>query len=245
MMYSKADTHIHTTYSDGRVTPQELIDFVVAETAMRVIAITDHDTTEGAFVARDYVFRRDLELEVVVGQEVTTDEGDIVGLFLHSTLPAYRTARRAIEAIHAQGGIAVAVHPFSGWATFGNMSGVGRRLLELPLDGVEVRNGFPTSFFGNWLTQWFNRRRTQTLCELGGSDSHVPFTVGQPYTYFPGQTSSDLRDAIVRGRTSVGGRLWRTGSIARAIPLLLERGLPERKQKPVYDEEAEQQLQPV
>ncbi len=84
-MYSKADTHIHTTYSDGLMTPEETVDIVVAQTDLQVIAITDYNTAEVAFVARHHA----PQLEVIIGQEVSTGEGDVVGLFLNSTLPSF------------------------------------------------------------------------------------------------------------------------------------------------------------
>ncbi|MEZ4557647.1 MAG: hypothetical protein R2851_17670 [Caldilineaceae bacterium] len=47
-MFSKADTHMHTTCSDGLVSPEELVDYVAAQTDLRIcIFVTDHDTAEG------------------------------------------------------------------------------------------------------------------------------------------------------------------------------------------------------
>ena len=224
--YSKADTHMHTTYSDGLMSPQETIDIIAAQTDLRVIAITDHDTAAGSLVAQAYARHHAPQLEVIIGQEVYTPEGDVVGLFLRSTLPTFDTAAEAIAAIHAQGGLAVAVHPFSRWATFNNMIGVGSKIFSLPFDAVEVRNGFPSNIFSNPLTTWLNRHRGQRLPELGGSDSHVPFTVGQPFTWFPGETAADLRQAIETGSVQAGGSLWTPLSLARLIPVLFKRGLP-------------------
>ena len=155
--YSKADTHIHTTYSDGLMSPEETIDIVAAQTDLKVIAITDHDTAEGAFVARAHARRHAPHLEVIIGQEVWTGDGDVVGLFLTSTLPQFDTAAEAVDAIHAQGGLAVAVHPFCRWSTFNHMPGLGRKIFDLPLDAVEIRNGFPVNIVTNLLTEWLNR----------------------------------------------------------------------------------------
>jgi predicted metal-dependent phosphoesterase TrpH len=225
-MYNKADTHMHTTYSDGLMSPQETVEFIASQTDLRVIAVTDHDTAEGAFVAQAYAKHQKLPLEVIIGQECSTVDGDVVGLFLKSTLPHFKTAAQAIEAIHAQGGLAVAVHPFSRWSTLNNMCGVGTKIFDLPLDAVEVRNGFPTNVLSNPLTTWFNRHRGQNLSELGGSDSHVAFTVGQAFTWFEGHTADDLRWAIESGATRAGGSLWTPASLARLIPMLLKQGLP-------------------
>jgi predicted metal-dependent phosphoesterase TrpH len=225
-MYSKADTHLHTTCSDGLMSPEDTVEIIARQTDLRVIAITDHDTAEGALLAHVHAKRRGLPLEVIVGQEFSTVDGDVVGLFLKSTLPKFKTAAQAIAAIHTQGGLAVAVHPFSHWSTLNYMCGLGMKIFELPLDGVEVRNGFPTNFLTNPLAERLLRRKGQNLAELGGSDSHVPFTAGQAFTWFEGQTASDLRWAIESGTTRAGGTLWTPLSLARMIPVLLERGLP-------------------
>lgn len=236
-MYSKTDTHMHTTYSDGLMSPEETVEIIAQQTDLRVIAITDHDTAEGAFIAQAHAWRQRLPLEVIIGQEFSTEEGDVVGLFLKSTLPKFKTAAKAIDAIHAQGGLAVAVHPFSRWSTLNNMCGLKMKIFELPLDAVEVRNGFPANFLSNPFTEWLHRRKGRPLAELGGSDSHAPFTTGQAFTWFEGHTAADLRRAIERKTTRAGGTLWTPASLARIMPLLVKRGgLPDYKQ--IYSEGA-------
>lgn len=225
-MYSKADTHMHTTYSDGFMSPEETVEIIANQTDLRVIAITDHATAEGAFVAQAYTRRRGLPLEVIIGQEFSTLDGDVVGLFLKSTLPEFKTAAQAIAAIHAQGGLAVAVHPFSRWSTLNNMCGLGTKIFELPLDAVEVHNGFPSNLLSNPTSAWLNRHKGQNLAELGGSDSHAPFTAGQGFTWFAGRTADDLRWAIESGATCAAGSLWTPASVARMLPLLWKQGLP-------------------
>ena len=66
------------------------------------------------------------------------------------------------------------------------MGGLGSKIFDLPLDAIEARNGFPANLLSNPLTAWLNRSFGQNLPELGGSDSHVPFTAGQAFTWFPG-----------------------------------------------------------
>ena len=228
-MFSKADTHIHTTYSDGLMTPEQTVEAIAGSTDLSVIAITDHDTAEGAFVARAHARRNVPGLEVIIGQELTTDDGDVVGLFLTASLPRYRTAAEAVWAIHAQGGLAVAVHPYSRWPSLGFMRGVGHRVRRLPFDAIEARNGFPSNVISNPLATRFNRSSGRPLPELGGSDSHAAITVGQPYTRFPGNTAADLRRAIEQGTVTAAGGLWTLPSLIRLVPLLLAHGLPRRK----------------
>lgn len=229
-MYSKADTHMHTTYSDGIMSPEEMVEYVATQTDLSVVAITDHDTAEGAFVAQAYARRYTPNLDVIIGQEVTTKEGDVVGLFLKSTLPAFDTALEAINAIHAQGGLAVSVHPFSRISTLNNMKGLGAKIFDLPLDAVEVRNGFPSNIFSNPISVYLNRYRGQYLAELGGSDSHAPVTVGQAYTRFPGRTAADLRRAIETGAVEARGSLWTPLSMVRLVSIVLKRGWSPHRQ---------------
>lgn len=220
--WGQADLHLHTTFSDGLMTPEETVDFIAQYTSLRVIAITDHNTTEGAVIARDYARQRHPYMEVIVGQEVTTGGGDVLGLYLHSTLPRFATPAAAIQAIHRQGGLAVAAHPFA----FGlGTQSVYFAFLRLPFDAVEVRHGCPTSVAGNLLTGLLNRFGPR-LANLGSSDSHLPHTAGQAFTWFPGDNSSDLRRAIEARLVRPGGTTWKGSSLWRALPIIAARGWP-------------------
>jgi hypothetical protein len=67
-MLPKADLHIHTTCSDGRLTPTEAVE-LAKEKKLRTLSITDHDTFEGYFEAIDKA--RELDIELVPGVEIT------------------------------------------------------------------------------------------------------------------------------------------------------------------------------
>jgi predicted metal-dependent phosphoesterase TrpH len=221
--WGKADLHLHTNYSkDGYMTPAETIEIIAEYAPVDVIAITDHDTAEGAFLAQDYARQHHPHLEVIIGQEVSTGDGDILGLYLQSTLPTFPTAEAAIEAIHQQGGLAVAAHPY---VFHWGMESVNNAILHLPFDAVEVRHGCPLSIFNNFWTALANRFGQQ-LPALGNSDSHIPYTTGQAFTWFPGKTSADLRRAIEENTVRPGGTTWKLTSMLRKLPVLFERNRP-------------------
>ena len=69
----QVDLHLHTTASDGRLTPARLIDQVAA-TGLRVIAITDHDTTEGLGEAFAQAARYP-PLRLIPGIELSAESG--------------------------------------------------------------------------------------------------------------------------------------------------------------------------
>ena len=68
--------------------------------------------------------------ELVVGEEVTTRSGHVVGLFLREPIPAFRSVAETVERIHAQGGLAVAAHPLGVFLSLG--TGSLRRLQADP-----------------------------------------------------------------------------------------------------------------
>jgi predicted metal-dependent phosphoesterase TrpH len=207
-IWSKADLHIHTACSDGAASVTEVLEHAASRTDMRLIAITDHDTIEGALEARRMASA--YGLEVIVGEEVSTREGHLLALFIERHLPPHRPVAETIAAVHEQGGLCVAAHPYD-WI----VPSLGRFNLHQrcagperawDLDGIE---GFNASL---WLPS-NNRRAAQTAAELGlpvigGSDSHHLPTIGMGYTLFPGTSADDLRAAIRSRATQTGGRHW-------------------------------------
>jgi predicted metal-dependent phosphoesterase TrpH len=210
----KADLHMHTTASDGWPVPSELVDFASA-TGLDVIAITDHDTIEGALRAADYAASRS-KPHVVIGEEVSSRDGHIVGLFLERRIRPGMSAAATVHAIHDQGGLAVAVHPF--WRTQrrtrgGPVHGVGWLAAELEFDAIEVENATPGFYVFNQLARRLNMGLGRA--EVGGSDAHILDAVGRAFTEFPGRTPKALRSAIETGRTAAGRRRYRAMGLMR------------------------------
>jgi predicted metal-dependent phosphoesterase TrpH len=207
----KADVHMHTIHSDGTATVPELLEHVAANTDLKVIAVTDHDTIVGAREA--HRIGPLFGIDVIIGQEVSTAEGHLLALFVDSFLPPGRPAVETIAAVHAQGGLCIAPHPFDTGVPSLGAHGlrdrcVGPRLGDWPLDGVESLNAAVA-----WPRRGCNQSARQLaeerhLAGLGGSDAHSLATVGQAYTAFPGKTANDLYHAIIRNQVSAGGHCW-------------------------------------
>jgi predicted metal-dependent phosphoesterase TrpH len=210
----RADLHMHTTASDGWPAPQQLVDHARL-TGLDVIAVTDHDTIEGALRAADHAARR-TRLQVVIGEEVSSRDGHIVALFIEKRIRPGMTAAATVHAIHDQGGLAVAVHPF--WRTQrqtrnGRVHGVGWLAAELQFDAVEVENATPGFYVFNQLARRLNMGLG--AAEVGGSDAHILDAVGRAYTEFPGKTPKALRAAIEGGTTVAGRRRYRAMGLMR------------------------------
>ncbi len=195
----QADLHLHTRFSDGWPEPERLVDHVARRTDLDLIAVTDHDTIEGALRAAAHADRRrGRRLGVVVGEEVSSRDGHVVGLFLERRVRPGMSAAATVEAIHAQGGLAFAPHPF--WRTTrqvrgrGPVHGVGWLAAELDFDGIEVANATPGFYVFNQLARRLNLGLG--AAELGSSDAHIVDAVGRARTSFPGRTPAALRAAI-------------------------------------------------
>ena len=205
---------MHTTHSDGWPSPRELVDRARA-TDLDVIAVTDHDTIEGALKAREHAAKRS-RLEVIVGEEVSSRNGHIVGLFLEKRIRPGMSAAATVDAIHDQGGLAIAVHPF--WRTqrrsrAGTVHGVGWLAAELDFDAVEVENATPGFYVFNQMA-----RRLQMglgCAQIGSSDAHILDALGRAYTEFPGRTPQALRTAITSGKTVAGRERYRALGLMR------------------------------
>ena len=213
---STADLHLHTNFSDGWPDPRALVDYVRQTTDLRVIAVTDHDTIEGALRARDHAERRGGP-EIVIGEEVSSRDGHIVGLFLERRVRPGMGAAATLHAIHEQGGLAFAAHPF--WRTArqvkgrGVVHGVGWLAGELAFDAIEVENSTPGFYLFN---QMAHRLVEATgVPELGNSDGHILDAIGRAFTSFPGRSAEDLRVAIERGATRAHRRRYRAMGLVR------------------------------
>ena len=95
----RADLHIHTLASDGTASVGEILDAVAARDDLDVIAITDHERIDAAIAARAMAADRGMATQVVVGEEVTTRGGHLLGLFLERPIPSLRSLRWTIAAI--------------------------------------------------------------------------------------------------------------------------------------------------
>lgn len=201
----KADLHTHTSFTDGMMDVRALLDHFEERTDVDVVALTDHDDLTAGLVARDLAERHHYRFEVIVGCEVTTLSGHLIGLFLESPVPRLQSMEKTLQAIHRQGGLAIAPHPLS-WLTFS----LGQRALlraarsqdtGVYFDGIETANPSLAAQIVRDRVVRLNRE-TLGLAEIGASDAHFLAAAGSGITHFPGHTAEDLRRAILRRMTA-------------------------------------------
>src|SRR5438445_10866334 len=104
--WCRAGPRTRTDASDGWPTPLQLVERAARLAGLDVMAVTDHDTIEGALRAAEYAARRS-KLQVVVGEEVSSLDGHIIGLFLEQGVKPGRSAACTVHSLQDQGGIAI------------------------------------------------------------------------------------------------------------------------------------------
>jgi predicted metal-dependent phosphoesterase TrpH len=219
----RADLHLHTYHSDGWPSPPAVVE-AAGTLGLDIIAVTDHDTIEGALRAVEYANRLAGAPSVIVGEEVSSRDGHILGLFLQRRVRPGMSARATVDAIHRQGGVAVAAHPF--WRTErqarnGRPHGVGWEAIELDFDAIEVENSTPGFYLFNQLAH--RACESAGRPELGSSDAHILDAIGRAYTTFPGRTPAALRSAIEQRTTRANRTPYQAMGLLRYAAWGLER----------------------
>lgn len=174
----RVDLHSHTMWSgDSTTTPAELLDAVVAS-GIDVLCITDHNAIRGALEVAP-----SLPCRVVIGEELKTHAGEIIGLFLNERIPVGVRPIDAARLIRDQGGLVYIPHPFDPMRRNLDES-VMRQLAEAGLiDAIEVLNAKTSLQSLNVKAAAFAEEFD--LAAGAGSDAHVPHAIGAAYVEMP------------------------------------------------------------
>jgi len=174
----RVDCHLHTVASGDAVLTLEQLAERARQAGLDVVCITDHNVTSAAVAATE----RDLGVRIVVGEEIRTPDGDMIGLFLTERIPYVLPVAEVVTRIRDQGGLVYAPHPFDP-----DRSSLGRVLPQLcaagAVDIVEVFNA-------KIADQALNDRaaelaRVFSLPGAAGSDAHDAPGVGAAYLEMP------------------------------------------------------------
>jgi hypothetical protein len=197
-MTYKVDFHTHSVASpDGALTLKHYQRMLERRT-LDCIAVTDHNT-----IAMALQLHAELGDRIIVGEEITAQEGEIIGLYLTEAIPAQLSAAETIERIHAQGALAYIPHPFETVR-----KGISVAVLERVashVDIFEVCNG--RAIFQNRTAQALDWAATHAVPGAAGSDAHGVSGWGRTYT---------LLEAMPTRQTLVG--LLATASYQRGFP---------------------------
>jgi predicted metal-dependent phosphoesterase TrpH len=174
----RVDCHLHTAASGDATTSLDELAERAAACHLDVICITDHNVTSAAVAAAE----RDIGVRVIIGEEIRTPEGDIIGLFLTERIPYVLPLTEVTARIRGQRGLIYLPHPCDPGRS--SLMAAANRLCAGGLaDIVEVFNA-----------KIEDQRLNQQAVSLGalyglpgaaGSDAHDPDGIGAAYLEMP------------------------------------------------------------
>ena len=193
------DLHNHTSWSfDCSTDPLKVVRTARAR-GLDAIAITDHNEIGGAREAERAAAG---DILVIVGEEIDTSAGDVIGLFLKEKIDA-EDPLEAIRAIHDQGGVAVLPHPFAKSAAVDDR--VGRALDAC--EGFNARHSRVASVEGGPGEERIARFARQfDLSLTAGSDAHFAREIGRARTIVAAASLEEAKQQILLGNTTLSGR---------------------------------------
>lgn len=158
----RVDLHLHSRYSHDSSTSLDALIARCRECRLERIALTDHNTAEGALE----LARIAPEL-AIVGEEAKTREGELIGLFITATIPPWLRPEEAMDLVHEMGGLTYLPHPLDRFRSHYR----AERIVELAprIDIIETYNP--------WCDAAANRAAAELAADLHkvvatGSDSH-------------------------------------------------------------------------
>jgi predicted metal-dependent phosphoesterase TrpH/glycosyltransferase involved in cell wall biosynthesis len=171
-----ADFHVHSHHSKDCVSAVADILERARDVGLDVVAITDHDSVAGGLEARELADR--YGVRVIVGEEVKSAEGEVVGLFLERTIPPGMTFAETIAAIKEQDGIVYVPHPFDRLHTVPSAA-----LLRANVGDIDVLEVFNSRLaFPGFNEQAERFARRYRIPAAAGSDAHVLASLGTALT---------------------------------------------------------------
>lgn len=187
------DPHVHSSYSEDSIFSPEKIVKTAYLRGLNAIAITDHNTIKGGVQAKS--MKQD-KVMIIVGSEIKTDFGDIIGLFLNEEIKS-RNLEEVIYEIKTQDGIIVLPHLY-------RRRFLSKELLR-NLDIIEGINGR--------CSEELNLKAQKTAKELkipvvAGSDAHFSFELGKIWNVITDVSNHDeeeLRKKLLNGDIEMHG----------------------------------------
>ncbi len=174
----RLDLHSHTFYSpDSRMRFEDIADRC-QEVGIDVIATTDHHTAEGALAFQRWADNHADHLDVIVGEEIMTDHGEVIGLYLTETIESPCPLGEALDAIQDQGGLFLLEHPFDPMR-----HGLEGKSWEVDPDIIETFNARTRLKGANAKAVELARAKGTPTCAC--SDAHTLGEFGSAYTDVP------------------------------------------------------------
>ncbi len=183
------ELHCHTIYSkDSLFKPEQIIP-ACDRKGINMVAISDHNSIEGALRVKEIAPER-----VIIAEEIFTSKGELLGYFMQERIPPGLSPQETIERLREQGAVISVSHPFDAYR---KGAWELNDLLEIvdKIDAVETFNA-------RCMKAGFNREAEEfaeehNLLKTVGSDAHHPAELGKARLVMPEfQDASGFKEAL-------------------------------------------------
>ena len=186
----RLDLHIHTRFSRDSEAPIASVVGHCQRGGLGLVAITDHNEVSGAVEVRSMA-----PFQVIIGEEIKSTGGDIIGLFLQERVPGGLTPVETARRIKGQAGLVLVPHPFCRLRP----TALGRRALLEILPFVDLIEGYNShTVFPGDNAKGAVFALEHSLPAVACSDSHSALELGGTYTEAPEGVFDGTPQGLVR-----------------------------------------------
>ncbi len=200
----RIDLHCHTLASyDCRTTLTQVLERC-EQTHINVLAVTDHNQIWGA-VELQRMTEKHPDLRVIVGEEISTREGELIGLYLQHVIPAGLTPDETVSEIHAQGGLVLLPHGFDPLKVH-RLRAAALERIGAEIDIVETFNARISRRSWNGVAEAWARARALPMS--AGSDAHIGAHIGDAWVTAPQRPINSAADLLAALREGQVNGVW-------------------------------------
>ncbi len=191
----KADLHIHTAYSVDCTMSLEQIVSRCLEVGINCLGVADHNTIAGALKLKEMA-----PFSIIVGEEILTLDGEVIGFFLTHEVPGKLSIEETIAQIKAQNGLVCIPHPYDRLRLSVFRDQVFEDIMP-EVDIIEVFNA--RSLSSGSSTRAAKMAQKYGKLASAGSDAHTLPEIGNAYVEMPEFNCKDeFLASLAKGKIS-------------------------------------------
>ena len=189
----KIEFHVHTCYSKDSVLTYPFLLFMLKLKRINCIAVTDHNEIYGAVKYKEKLSKH--SISVIIGEEIFSSDGEIIGLFLKEKIPANLTAEETVKRIKEQGGIVYVPHPYDNKRAKTVLKKEKISKLKKEIDFIEIHNGRNIS--DEYSIMQEKIQKEYNINPIIGSDAHTFYELGRNYCIVNSIDKNDIVESII------------------------------------------------
>lgn len=188
----RAEFHVHTRFSKDSILNKYFLLLMCKIKKINLLAITDHNEIRGALKYKSFFLKH--KIEIIVGEEIMTTNGEIIGLYLEKKISPNLSVKKTIDEIRKQGGLVYLPHPYDEKRYKTVLDKECQKKYKNEIDFIEVHNG-------RNIKEDFDKRQEEIQKKLNitpiiGSDAHTFFEVGRNYVELEYNGKENLVESI-------------------------------------------------